>query len=80
MILIQGMHINCFIKTCHKLNWVGLSIRSEEDISRILRDQLPPCNEDQLMMFLAEIQVINPERIINLATMEEMESLCRCET
>lgn len=38
---------------------------------------LPPCNEDQLMMFLAEIQAINPESIINLVTVEALTSLCQ---
>lgn len=38
---------------------------------------LPPCNEDQLMMYLAEIQAINPESIINLATIESLTSLCQ---
>lgn len=66
--------------TCRWFNLPGFSAVSEEEMSRVLRaDQLPPCNEDQLMMFLAEIQAINPERIINSATMEELDPLCRCD-
>lgn len=38
---------------------------------------LPPCNEDQLMIYLAEIQAINPENIINLSTLEDLTNLCK---
>lgn len=34
------------------------------------------CNEDTLVNFLAEIQVINPESVIKLATLKQIEPSC----
>lgn len=38
---------------------------------------LKPCNEDDLMVYLAEMQAINPESIINLCTEDDFASTCR---
>ncbi|XP_031349465.1 uncharacterized protein LOC116175469 [Photinus pyralis] len=37
---------------------------------------LPPCNEDILMKYLANMQIINPEMIINLSTLDSLPKLC----
>ncbi|XP_044754895.1 uncharacterized protein LOC123313874 [Coccinella septempunctata] len=36
-----------------------------------------PCDEETLVNLLAEIQVINPEAIINMSTMEKVKPLCK---
>ncbi|XP_045474649.1 uncharacterized protein LOC123680677 [Harmonia axyridis] len=36
-----------------------------------------PCDEETLVNLLAEIQVINPETIINLSTLEKVKPLCK---
>lgn len=35
------------------------------------------CNEDQIMLDLAEIQVINPETILQIASYKDLQSVCR---
>ncbi|KAI4462148.1 hypothetical protein MML48_5g00001511 [Holotrichia oblita] len=37
---------------------------------------LKPCNEDDLMVYLAEMQAINPESIINLCTQDDFLTMC----
>ncbi|KAK4875589.1 hypothetical protein RN001_012011 [Aquatica leii] len=37
---------------------------------------LAPCDEDKLLTYLAQIQVLNPESIINLSTIDELPVLC----
>lgn len=39
--------------------------------------KLPPCDDDKLMIYLAEIQAINPESIINLSTIDDLDVLCK---
>ncbi|KAJ8933931.1 hypothetical protein NQ314_013687 [Rhamnusium bicolor] len=36
----------------------------------------PACDEDQLVAFLADIQIINPESIVELAV-DSLEPMCR---
>lgn len=38
---------------------------------------LQPCNDDMLMIHLADIQAINPESIINMATLDDLNELCK---
>ncbi|CAH1375241.1 unnamed protein product [Tenebrio molitor] len=54
------------------------SFLSEDEIdhARFERDESEPCNEDNLMNFLAEIQVINPESIVKLATLSDIGPSC----
>jgi hypothetical protein len=54
------------------------SFLSEDEIdhARFERDESEPCNEDNLMNFLAEIQVINPESIVKLATLNDIGPSC----
>lgn len=43
----------------------------------VIAQDKPQCNEDVLVLQLAELQAINPENIINLAFTEELEYMCR---
>lgn len=47
------------------------------NVSNHSSTKLPPCDEDQLMVYLAEIQAINPESIINLSTLDDLDVLCK---
>ncbi|KAF5284436.1 hypothetical protein FQR65_LT13542 [Abscondita terminalis] len=46
------------------------------DVCCQLLTTLAPCDEDQLLSYLAKIQVLNPETIINLSTIDELPALC----
>jgi hypothetical protein len=35
------------------------------------------CDEDQLLSYLTELQAINPESIVNMATLEGVNCVCR---
>ncbi|GJQ84071.1 hypothetical protein Trydic_g10529 [Trypoxylus dichotomus] len=37
---------------------------------------LRPCNEDDLMVYLAEMQAVNPESIVNLCTQDDFTTMC----
>lgn len=39
--------------------------------------KLPPCDSKKLVDFLAEIQVINPESIIQQATLNDLGPMCK---
>jgi hypothetical protein len=52
--------------------------QSETDNKRSKRhaSTLEDCNEDVLLFNLDEVQAINPENVIKLATEEDFNSLC----
>lgn len=35
------------------------------------------CSEDQIMLYLAELQVINPETIVQIASYQDLDRICR---
>jgi hypothetical protein len=35
------------------------------------------CDEDQLLSYLTELEAINPESIVNMATLEPVNCMCR---
>lgn len=41
------------------------------------REAMNVCDDEELMVFLAELQVTNPESIINLSTQEELPVICK---
>jgi hypothetical protein len=38
---------------------------------------LKQCDEDQLLSYLTDLQAINPESIVNMATLEPVNCVCR---
>ncbi|XP_044271602.1 uncharacterized protein LOC123015751 [Tribolium madens] len=55
------------------------SFLSDDEIAHVRferDDNSAPCNEDDLMNFLAEIQVINPESVVKLATLSDIKPSC----
>lgn len=40
-------------------------------------DQKIKCDEDQILFYLAKLQVINPEGILLIAAYKDIEHLCR---
>ncbi|XP_014603846.1 PREDICTED: uncharacterized protein LOC106786695 isoform X1 [Polistes canadensis] len=46
-------------------------------ITHTTSDQKIKCDEDQILFYLAKLQVINPEGILLIATYKDIEHLCR---
>ncbi|KAK9877376.1 hypothetical protein WA026_017774 [Henosepilachna vigintioctopunctata] len=63
--------------TFYILSWNALVTGSKFYSKIFKKKQKKPCDEETLVNLLAEIQVINPEAIINLSTMEEVKPLCK---
>jgi hypothetical protein len=49
----------------------------EENETSKRTSELKYCDEDQLLSYLTELDAINPESIINMATLEHVNCVCR---
>ncbi|XP_066994208.2 uncharacterized protein [Anabrus simplex] len=63
-------------------NW-GLDIIDDNEIEDFFdekpllrKSRLPPCDEDQLMTYLAQLQAINPESVVQLSSVNNLNVLC----
>jgi hypothetical protein len=70
--LLKATIESCFCVSGAHVYHPSFLSEDEIDHARFERDESEPCNEDNLMNFLAEIQVINPESIVKLATLSDI--------